>query len=170
MPKRKGITTRNQILAGRTVSIYTLGSLLYLAYMVHRFGNSDIEFFLNTSLVLFLVFFIPHLAIHLNYYYSNKNDSFGYDDLKREVSFERDGLVVTYELDKVESLTQFRSGPFAEKRARMFPWDKYNYSIVRFNSGEEILITSLLVPQLELDIDDARITLNKRFYCWSPKR
>lgn len=163
------INISNHLLAGWTFVIYLLGSILYPIYMINRFGSEDKLFFVQTAFCLFFVFFIPHLIIHLNYYYLNRNDLFGVDNLQGKIFFEQDGVRKNYGFADIEFVEQYRSLPFAENRTRWFPWDKYNYSIISLKGGKKIIVTSLLVPKLELELDEDKKVLKKRFYCWASR-
>lgn len=133
-------------------------------YMISRFGSKDTLIFLLLSIVGFLVFFIPQLVLHINYYMKNKGDTFYYDPSGQKVTINHKGELTSFSFGDIQLLKRFKSYPLSEDRMQWFPWDNYNYSIIRLKNGQEYTITSLLVPNMDLPIDSKRIKLEKRFY------
>src|SRR5690606_41940961 len=68
--------------------------------------------------------------------------------------------------DLIDYIEHSKSIPLAENRMLWFPWDSYNYSIIRLKSGQQFILTSLLVPNMKLPFDEQKIRLRKRFYCY----
>ena len=132
--------------------------------MVYRFGADDILVFVQLSTLVFLMFFIPQLILHINYYTKNKGDMFFYDSAGKRVTINHNGESLNFTFDDIELIKRFKSYTIAENRMQWFPWDSYNYSIIRLKSGQEFIVTSLLVPNLDFPIDTQKIRLKKIFY------
>ena len=129
-----------------------------------RYGFIDYAKILVISTVGFLVFFIPQLILHMNYYMKNKGDIFYYDPLGQRVTINHKGESASFSFDDIQLLRRFKSYPFAQNRMQWFPWDNYNYSIIQLKNGQEFIVTSLLVPNMDLPIDSDKIILEKSFY------
>lgn len=132
--------------------------------MISRFGSKDALIFLQLSIVGFLLFFIPQLILHMNYYMKNKGDIFYYDPSGQSITINHKGECASFSFGDIQLLRRFKSYPLAENRMQWFPWDNYNYSIIQLKNGQEFIVTSLLVPNMDLPIDSGRVKLNKRFY------
>lgn len=133
-------------------------------YMINRFGTNDALIFIQLSILGFLLFFLPQLILHINYYMRNKRDIFFYDPVGQRITINHKGESASFSFSDIELIKQFKSYPLAEDRMQWFPWDNYNYSIVRLKNGQEFIITSLLVPNMDLPIDSDKIKLMKKFY------
>jgi hypothetical protein len=136
--------------------------VLYFSYS--RYGFIDFGKIIPISFVTILIFLIPQIILHINYYMRNKGDIFFYDPTGRRITINRKGESASFSFSDIELIKRFKSYPLAENRMQWFPWDNYNYSIIRLKNGQEFIITSLLVPNMDLPIDSGRIKLEKRFY------
>ncbi|WP_439481725.1 hypothetical protein [Cyclobacterium plantarum] len=100
----------------------------------------------------------------MNYYVKNKGDVFYYDPSGQRITIYHKGESVSFSFDDIQLIKRFKSYPLAENRMQWFPWDNYNYSIIRLKNGKKFIITSLLVPNMDVPIASGRIRLEKRFY------
>lgn len=147
-----------------TILIYLVIFSVLPIYMINRFGSEDILVFVQLSVVVFLVFFIPQLILHINYFMRNKGDVFFYDPTGQKITLNHKGESVSFSFRDIELVKRFKSYPLAENRMQWFPWDSYNYSVIRLKGGQEFIVTSLLVPNMDLPIDSDKIVLIKKFY------
>lgn len=161
------ITLNNHIKNSWTVLIYLVLSIAYVFYMISSYGFEDFSFFLISGVTFFCVFFIPVVVIHFNYYFTNKHDLFIYDELNQRISFTHRGETYDFFFKDIEHVKRFKSYPLAENRLQWTPWDNYNYSIIYLKNKKRLLVTSLLVPNLDLPISKARKSLVKSFYCYA---
>ncbi|MEB2779595.1 hypothetical protein U3A58_04255 [Algoriphagus sp. C2-6-M1] len=146
------------------ILIYLIGSFILPFYMKNRFGSGDTWIFVQLSAALFLLFFVPLLILHINYYSRNKGDIFFYDPIGQRITINRKGESVSFSFSDIELIKRFKSYPLAENRMQWFPWDSYNYSVIRLKGGQEFIVTSLLVPNMDLPIESRKIKLKKTFY------
>ena len=161
---RYEVTLRHHFQNGWTIHIYLLGFSLFPFYMKSIYGPEDMVEFIQLSILFFLLFFIPQLILHLNYYFHNKDDILLYDAPRRSITIDHAGVSQTFFFDDIELVERFKSYPLAEGRMQWFPWDSYNYSIIHLKNGKEFLVTSLLVPNMDLPLEAGRIRLRKTFY------
>jgi len=143
-------------------ALVIVGGSFLISYS--RYGFIDHAKILVIAAVAFLLFFIPQLILHMNFYRKNKGDIFLYDPAGQKITITRKGESASFSFSDIELIKRFKSYPLSEDRMQWFPWDSYNYSIIKLKNGREYTITSLLVPNMDLPIDSKRIKLEKRFY------
>lgn len=158
------ICFENHLKNAWTILIYLSIFLILPIYMINRFESGEILVFIQLSFLGFLLFFVPQLILHTNYYMKNKGDIFFYDPVGQRITIKRKGESVSFSFSDIELIKRFKSYPLAENRMQWFPWDNYNYSVIRLKGGQEFIVTSLLVPDLDLPIDFCKIKLRKIFY------
>lgn len=135
---------------------------LYFSYS--RYGFINFEKIIVISFGTFLIFLIPQLIIHINYYTKNKGDIFFYDPAGQRITLNHKGESFSFTFGDIELIKRYKSYPLAENRMQWFPWDSYNYSIIRLKEGQEYIVTSLLVPNMDLPVESKKIKLKKTFY------
>lgn len=158
------VTLRNQVQNAWPIVIDLLVFTVLPFYMIRRYGGSDTAIFILMAVLLFLLFFIPQLILHWNYYRKNKGDILFYDPTSRSITIDRKEVSCLFFFDDIKLVERFKSYPLAEDRIQWFPWDGYNYSVIHLKNGQKFLVTSLLVPNLDLPIESNKINLKKTFY------
>lgn len=143
--------------------IFSLGPY----YLIYKHGYQDVNLYYFGCLGLFLLFLVPQMAIHLRFYLLNKGRTFFYlPDQQRMSLMLKSGRTIQFSFDDIKRVERSKSIPLAENRAHWFPWDNYNYSVIYLKDGQQFVITSLLVPNMDLPLDESKIKLRKRFYCY----
>lgn len=79
-----------------TILIYLLIFSALPIYMINRFGSDDMLVFVQLSVLVFLLFFIPQLILHINYYMRNKGDIFFYDPTGQKITLNHKGESVSF--------------------------------------------------------------------------
>lgn len=130
-------------------------------------SNNGIIGYLSVIGIILLIFLVLELTVYLNYLYHNKDWRFTWFVQKNEILIETGRNSYKFKLDEIELIEQIRSYPFAEKRIHWLPSDGYNYSILKLKKGQKIIITSILVPKLELPLDTKRVKLKKTFIAYT---
>ncbi len=143
-------------------AVVIVGGAIYFSHS--RYGFMDYAKIISISFVTILIFLIPQIILHINYYIKNKGDIFFYDPVGQRITINHNGESASFSFSDIELIKRFKSYPLAEDRMQWFPWDNYNYSMVRLKNGQEFIITSLLVPNMDLPIDSDKIKIMKRFY------
>lgn len=142
---------------------FSLATLLFS----YHFNAADMPFFVTMFSLLFLAVFIPQLTLHLRYYYLDRGRTLYYYPNRLMLSLElRDGRKFDFPLDDFEHVELNQTFPFAERRVFWFPWDSYNYSVIRLKNGQQFVITSLLVLRLDVPLDYEMVKLRKKFYTY----
>lgn len=161
---RYKITYRNQLQNAWPIFIYLIIFFILPFYMINKYGESDVSIFILMAILLFLLFLTPQLILHLGYYFKNKEDLLFYDPKGRKIIIDHKDVSSTFSFEEINLIERFKSYPLAENRMQWLPWDSYNYSIIHLKNGQKFLITSLLVPNLDLPIESNKIKLKKTFY------
>ncbi len=150
---------------------YIIGAIAFPIYMVYRFGPEDTDVFIRYALIGFSIFFIPQLLLHLRYYYLNKGYVFYYYPNEWKIKIRTGkGEETEFSLDDVDKIKYFKSKPLAEDRMQWFPWDNYSYARIYLKNGKQFLITSLVVPNMNLPVEAQKIRLRKTFYAYPLKK
>lgn len=104
--------------------------------------------------IVFLLFFIPLVIIHLRYYSINEGMEMIFDDIEKSIVIKdtKKDTVWEFHLEDIKHIFHTMSAPMAEKRMHWFPWDSYNYSDIFLRDGRRFIITSLMVYRLELPV------------------
>jgi hypothetical protein len=132
--------------------------------MVYRFGSHDLIYFIFLSFLGFFLFFIPLVILHLNYFSTNKRHILHYYPYQNRIDIIKNNDVTSFHFDDIKNVFQYKTFPLAENRVQWFPWDNYNYSVINLENGHKLIITSLLVPNLDLPIDKSKVFIVKTFY------
>lgn len=148
---------------------YVLVAISLPILMTWKYGASDLGYFIFGGLGMLIICLSPPLIIHWNYYRINKNDLFEYDPLNQRVTINYKGKDHMFVFGDIVLVERFMSHPFAENRVQYLPWDSYNHSIIHLEDGKRFVITSLLVPNLELPIDSEKIKIKKTWYKLAPR-
>lgn len=141
--------------------VIVLGSLFI---SLRRYGYIDYEKTLLISLIILLIFLVPQFILHINYYTKNKGFILVCDLVNQDITISHKGKSVSFSFSDIELIKRYKSYPLAENRMHWFPWDSYNYSIIRLRNGQEVILTSLLVLNLDLPIEPKKVKLIKTFY------
>jgi hypothetical protein len=158
------ITFRNQVQNAWPIVIDILVFTILPLYMINRYGRSDAAIFILMAVFLFLLFLIPQLILHFDYYLKNKGDILFYDPEGRWIKIDHKEVSSIFSFDDINLVERVKSYPLAEDRMQWFPWDSYNYSVIHLKNGQKFLVTSLLVPNIDLPIESNKIKLRKTFY------
>lgn len=152
-----------------TILIYVIGSVLFPFFMVYQKGPSDLLTFVLMGIGLLLLFLIPPIIIHCNYFRINKNDLLIYDPSNQNITINHKGENHSFFLSDISFIERFMSHPLADNRTQWLPWDSYNHSIIHLESGQKFVVTSLLVPNLDLPVGSGKVRVIKTYYKLAPK-
>ncbi len=115
-------------------------------YFALEFGPDSLHFAFWVCLIFFLVFLLPIVTIHLNYFLVNKNYSVEFSKKKIKIVNTKKNAVDEIPYSDIESIRICQS--FAKHRGsiQFVPWDDYSFMRIIRKSGKPVTITSLLVP------------------------
>ena len=148
-------------------SVYFLfgGLLFVVVFAIYKFGIQDLSMYLKIMLVPFILFILPTLYIHLEYYFTNRNDILKIDDAKNGVEHTHMNKTIDFDFNDITSIEQFKTPIVFEKRASWVPWDTYNYTKILLNNQEQIFITCHMIDEFDLPIVKEK---KKEYVVWLP--
>jgi len=140
---------------------------MFFPYVVAYVKNLEPESLTWVSGIMLIIGVPPPLALHLNYYFINKGDVFGYMFQERTIVFTHKGETSTFTLDEIDHIERFMSFNFAAGRSSFLAWDDYNHTVIYLKNGQKFVVTSLLVYNLNLPLEGKKIIVKKGFYRWA---
>lgn len=139
------ITPNNQFLALRFLIVGTVLFSIVLFYFYNQIGYEP-TVFLGLS-IYYLILLIPTLWVHVEYYLINKNDVFTIDSAESTISLNWQRNIYYSEIETIV----FVLSPvmYRNSNLRVFPFDSYNYAVIKIKDGGQIIVTNLMVFKIE---------------------
>lgn len=116
------------------------------------------------GIIVFVLFAVPAIIIHINYYLVNRGDALEYSLRRKEIRITHRGISTTFSLDDIEHIERSISFNHAANRSSVLPWDGYNHSVIYLKSGDVFTVTSLLVPNFDLPIEKEKVIIKRNVY------
>jgi len=105
--------------------------------------------------IMFLLQLFPFIALYEDYYSENKADRLVYDSDKRTIIFIKgNNAPVEFTKNDVLVIKYYMSYPHKNQKGAMLAWDKFCYCDILLPDDKHVIITSLLVPDLDAFIKD----------------
>lgn len=141
-----------------------LGILVCISfpYILGYIKDADAKSFIWISIIMFVVGVLPTVIIHINYYLVNRGDICIYED--GIITIKHKGASTSFNLEDIDRIERHMSFNLAADRVGFAPWDLYNHSIIYLKDKQRFIITSLLVPNLNLPIEGERIFIKRSIY------
>ncbi len=130
-------------------------TLAILVFYLVKFNVINSNSFIQNGLIIYyLINFLPVLYLHNEYYYNNKGITIEIDSyagkFNKIVRTEKTGKVETYGLDDLNKIEIYMPPNLYNGRSvRYMPFEDYHYARIYTNSGKEIIITCLMVRNVE---------------------
>jgi len=142
---------------------------LMAPYLLSIIKHVDVNSVRWIGVLMFFVIALPAIVVHLNYYFVNQGDVFKYSFHERSITFIHKGKPTTFSLDDIDCIKRYMSFNLAANRSFITPWEGYNHSYIHLKDGQILTVTSLLVPNLRLPIEEKKIVVKKNII-WLAKR
>jgi len=158
-------TTRKNII--EHVWILSLGVIIFIGgvlYFNYNFGIQNMQEHILWSLSIVLLFSIPTLVLHFQYYLKNKNTQLMIDYHNRSISVIQKGNVLEFTFDDIKYIRRVKELEYARRGTYFLPWGLFNYSVIYLNDDRKIVITSYIVTDFDLPIDDSKKKNFEVFY------
>lgn len=156
------ITFKNQF---KTLEFLIYGSVLFcgLVYFLYQTEGFSWDL-LNFFFIYYLILFIPTILLHCEYYLINKNDIIIINIYQKNISFNFNPAIYFSELEKI---TLYMPPVWYRKSfIRFLPFEDYRYATIKLMSGNQYIITCLMMYDLEKvmsAISGVSIEKKKRF-------
>lgn len=141
-------------------------SFLFLELLVNSWDTNYREFILITYAFIVLGFYLfTTLFIHFNYLVKDKNKALELDYVKKKIIF-YNGVEKMLEksLDCVDKIEVYQTNRYKQRIINLSPWSAYFYYIVYFKNNENIIMSRLLIDDLEKQVKDTNVYHMNRFY------
>ena len=92
--------------------------------------------------IYYLLQFIPTLWIHLEYYFTNKNDVLIIHPIEETISFNQQELIHFNQVEKI--FLVLTSAMYRNSTLRVLPFENYHYAIIKLKDGQTHIFTSLM--------------------------
>lgn len=116
------------------------------------------------GIIVFVLFTVPAIIIHINYYLVNRGDVLEYSRRQKEIRITHRGISTTFSLDDIEHIERSISFNRAANRSSVLPWDGYTHSVVHLKNGDVFTVTSLLVPDFNLPLEKEKVITKRNIY------
>jgi len=147
------ITWKSQFDHIRTLIGFTLVCYLILKAGVYFWGEDTLEAGLIAGGAWYLVFnLIPQAILHVRYIILNYKMVLEVDFDCGKMSFKTKRYANTFSKDDIKGIINYKTR--SRSSFTMLPWDGYAYMIIYLNNGDRYVITSLMVKNLELKVEN----------------
>jgi len=154
---------KSHVQSASSILFLLLAGIVFTYVMSVKTGD-DINVFIWISVVMFIFLGGPSIIIHFNYYIVNKGYVFEYAHYEKEITITHNGQYDSFYIDDIKHVDRFMCYNLAANRSSFVSWDGYNHSVIYLNNGKKFTITSLLVPNLNLPLEENRIIVKRGIY------
>jgi hypothetical protein len=139
--ERMTVTLANHLKA-LSFFFMTLPMLIGALFYFHTSWEADL-----VAILFYAVFVIPSFVIHLIYYFKNRNQEIEvYSD---KLVFREKGKEMVYKVDELEKIILFKSASLKKRGFQFNAIELYHYAHILTKTGEKIIITCLITPDVE---------------------
>jgi|GEM_PF-6994318 hypothetical protein len=129
--------------------MFTLAMVALLLYYANKSGFDQGSISLWS--ILYLIFAIPNCFLHFQYYYYNHRTVL--DILPEQAKLiwtNKASKSETIEFSEINKIIVFMApSKYRGNKVRLVPFEDYYYAKIYTSSGNEIVITSLMAPNVE---------------------
>lgn len=140
------ITLRNHLKHLFVITLTTITVVFALKYILRGEGWVLYDYLIYNSIFI-LILVVPTIVLHVNYYLKNHNMQL-YED-SNSIILEVDEGRIELSKTTIKRVDYYVSFAKFEKRTPWLPWDEYHHVIIHLENGEQIIITSLLLENLD---------------------
>lgn len=161
--ERYRINFSNHINSGWLILLIIAISII-IPYLMFIIKDGELTSYIDGGIFIFCLFALPAIIIHINYYFVNYGNIFQYYHEERKITIVHKGKSTTFNLDDIDCVRRSMSFNLAAKRSFITAWEGYNHSYICLKNGQRFTITSLLVPYLDLPLEEGKVIIKENFY------
>lgn len=152
--KRHGwIILREIFLLFGTISIVPLS---YIYYDIDKEKVIEVFYF---SLIFSLVFYLPLLILHLNYYFKSTNNVIYIDYDSKKIEINDSVSIKSYHFNEIKMILIIKS------YNNRLPWSDYGYMKIGLKDGNVIVITTLMTDLEKVNFENTNSFKELYPYC-----
>jgi hypothetical protein len=87
---------------------------------------------------------------------------------KETCTYQKKSTQISFDKNEIEKIETYKSKSLSNRQFHIFPWDFYHYSIIFLKSGERIVLSSLIVFEIEKILHVRNTYINFTLYPWIP--
>ncbi len=146
------------------LTIGFIGFIVAVLYFNYRFGIENIGEHILWSLSIVLLFTIPTLVLHIQYYLKNKDTILKINYNTCSIYLEQKGTKIEFTFKDIKYIRRVKELEYARRGTYFLPWGLFNYSVLYLTDDSRIVITSYLIIDLDIPIDDSKKELIQVYY------
>ena len=154
----------NHIRSGWLIILGVLICVNFPYILSFLYPSQQYEDSILVGIIVFVLFVLPAIIIHVNYYLVNRGDVLKYSPQQKEIIILHKGISNTFNLNDIDRIERSMSFNEAEHRSSVLPWDGYNHSVIYLKNGKVFTLTSLLITYLDLPMEEGKIVIKKNIY------
>ncbi|WP_285010109.1 hypothetical protein [Pedobacter faecalis] len=126
--------------------------------------NSDPDAGSIGGIGVIVMFVLPTVVVHVNYYLVNRGDIVRYWPSEGVIEIYHRRVTTTFKIDDIEKMVRSMSCNKFANRSGVAPWEEYSHVVLFLKNGKRFTITSLLINDLTLPIEDEKVFTKQNFY------
>ena len=152
---------------GNPVEILGIYNLFALALLIYSgFAQRAIQGVTIADIGIVLVFVVPNIPRYLNYYRLSSDLLVVVNDEERGLTVWSSGSQRSYPFDEIKSITKVMMGKDQRRKKSKPRWGDFFYYDITIENGDEIIITSLMTYDGQIEIDDVRTGTEAYAMAW----
>lgn len=142
-------------------------SCLYFGFWFYNLENFNLKFFICIGLPFILIFVVPVLIIHLNYYLITTH--IGYEINEEGLIVFENNKIIKYNIKDINRVIIFMTpNKLKYSAVRSLPFENYYYIKLQLINGKDLIITCLHSRKIDKIVEDhfkeIEIVKIKRFF------
>jgi hypothetical protein len=131
----------------------------------YKYGTQDItSHIIIASSILIITTILPILVLHIQYYIKNTDTHLKIDYNSGSIFVKQKGNILEFSFDDIKYMRRVKELEYARRRTYFLPWGLFNYSVLYLDDNSKIVITSYMVIDFDLPIDENKKKLFEVFY------
>jgi hypothetical protein len=103
----------------------------------------------------FFILIFPTLVLHIEYFFANKSSKFVIDYENESIEYLKGDTLLKYPFSEISRIVVYLAPSIKRgSSVKYLPFEKYNFAKFFFKGGDEMIITSLLIGNLDQEIDN----------------
>jgi hypothetical protein len=94
--------------------------------------------------------------------------SFRFNSREQQIQIRRRDLTRVVADSEIASVECVAHRSLVRNEVAMYPWQAYGYAVVRLESGEHFVVTTLAVPNLQWPYEFRKAKIREVLYPWPP--
>ena len=134
-------------------------SILPLSYIYYDIEKDKVIEVFYISLIVSLVFYLPLLILHLNYYFKCRNKVIYIDSDSKKIEINDFVSIKSYHFNEIKMILIIKS------YNNRLPWSDYGYMKIGLKDGNVIVITTLMTDLEKVNLENTNSFKELYPYC-----